>query len=726
VIQADLLFPLSITKASGSLPGALFLCFCYISDHMDTNSSYPPAYVPSEHESAVYVAWEQSGAFQPHTDKSKPAYTIVMPPLNANGNMHMGHALTMTLEDILVRYHRMKGERALWIPGTDHAGIETQVVFEKHLEKEGRSRFQMTREQFYDEAYAFTTANKKNIEDQVRMMGASCDWSANRFTLDPKVVERVYSTFRRMYDEGLIYRGVRIVNYSVKYQTAYSDIEVEYEERQDPLYFIKYGPITVATVRPEVQFADVAIAVHPEDERYKHLVGSEVAVTFATGEVRALPIIADEFVKPEFGTGAVKISPAHDPNDFEMAQRHNLPLIEVVNRQGKLMDIAGEFAGMKTAEARPKVAAKLAEMGLIEKVDETYTHSVGLCYKSKQPLEPLVMPQWYVKVGPLAEKAINAIEKDEVVFHPENYKQVQLQWLRNLRDWNISRQIVWGIPISGAIPDNAEVASDPDTFDTWFSSGQWPYLVLQALQEEQPERDWTAEFFPTSVMETGRDLVFSWVTRMLMLGIYTMGTVPFKNVYFHGMVLDKHGKKMSKSKGNVVAPTDFVAKYGADATRFGLVLGHAAGSDTPLPEEKIVGGRNFANKLWNIGRFVQQRVEQAGDLPEKGRVITPADDHILHALELATQSITDHLNAYRFSQAAQELHEFVWHELADVYVEAAKHQEDVANTAAVLRDVYMQSLKLLHPVMPFVTESIWSRLTKDQGMLISQSWPIPR
>ncbi len=722
----------------------------------------PKAYIASEHEDRIYKMWESSGAFKPQGD-GEP-WSLVMPPFNANGNLHMGHALVCTLEDIMTRYHRMKGDRTLMVMGTDHAGFETQIVFEKKLEKEGRSRFQMTQEQFREETMAFTLANKQNIEDQVRMMGASTDWDTNRFTLDEKVVERVYKTFRKMYEEGLIYRGERIVNYSVKYRTAYSEIEVLHEDRTDPLYYIKYGPITIATVRPETKFGDKTIVVHPDDARYQEFIGKSYSVQIATGEFIQMNVIADDAIKPEFGTGAMTITPAHDPIDFEIAQRHNLPITPVIGMDGKLLPIAGEFAGMKSVEARKAIAEKLQVLGLIEKIDENYRHSVALCYKSLQPIEPMVMPQWYVKVRPLADRAIEAIEKGEVQYFPEGYKKIQLDWLRGLRDWNISRQIWWGIPIKDAMPEVPEVANDPDIFDTWFSSAQWPVAVMEAMGE-----DYLEHFYPTSVMETGRDLIFSWVTRMLMMGLYLTDKVPFKNVYFHGMVNDAQGKKMSKSKGNVVSPVELAAKYGVDALRFGLVVGSAAAGDLPLPEEKIVGGRNFANKLWNMSRFVMMQIgdRKVEDLPDNAQFkaklqgrdsegrpgyritnkdgrgleladllvelkktgFTAADFKILLAIHCSITDISDHLENYRFAQAVQKLHEFAWHEFADVYIEAAKNQKEEGadtitdKTAAILWYSLTNILKLAHPFMPFVTEAIWQNLHEGKGQLIAESWP---
>jgi valyl-tRNA synthetase len=686
---------------------------------MEPSESFAKAYVAHEHEARLYAQWEASGAFSPSGDGAP--FSIVAPPPNANGNLHLGHALEVALMDIMTRSARMQGKRALWVPGADHAGFETQIVLEKKLEKEGRSRFQMTREQFVEEALAFTLQNKKNMEDQLRLLGASCDWSAERFTLDPQVVERVYATFRQMYADGLIYRGERIVNYSVKYRTAYSDLEVLHEDRNDPLYYLKYGPITVATVRPETKFGEKVIVVHPEDERYQAYVGTSVTATLVTGETVELPVIADEAIKPEFGTGAMTITPAHDPIDFEIAQRHNLPIVPIIGLDGRLLPVAGEFAGLKVAEARMKVAERMGELGLIEKIDRDYRHSVALCYKSLQPIEPMVMPQWYVKVRPLADRAIAALEAGEIAVHPEGYKRILIDWLANLRDWNISRQIWWGIPINGAMPELPEVAADTDTFDTWFSSGQWPYVVLEALGE-----DAVRDYYPTTVMQTGRDLVFLWVSRMIMLGLYTKDAVPFKNLYFHGMILDGAGKKMSKSKGNVVSPIDLAAKYGTDALRFGLVIGSSAAGDIPLPEEKMVGGRNFANKLWNIARFVVLQTGAAElSAPE---AVTEADREILAALQTAQQEVVQHLENFRFAQALQAVHELAWHQLADRYVEAAKLQvgEDGALTAAtqaVLHHVLEGVLKLVHPFMPFVTEAIWQQLPgHEDELLMTQRW----
>ncbi len=694
-------------------------------------SDFPKAYVAHEHEAALYALWENNGTFAPSTDQSKPAFSVVMPPPNANGNLHLGHALEASMTDALVRYHRLKGDRTIYVPGADHAGIETQTVFEKALEKEGRSRFQMTREQFYEETNMFVQGFRGNMESQIRVLGSSVDWSVNRFTLDPAVIERAYETFRKLYADGLVYRGERIVNYSVKYRTAYSDLEVEHEERTEPLYFIKYGPITVATVRPETKFGDKVIVVHPDDPRYQQYIGTSFDCLIVTGEIATMTVIADEAIKPEFGTGAMTITPAHDPIDYEIAQRHNLPIHKVIDFDGRLLPIAGDFAGMKVSEARTKVAERMMELGLIEKTDPTYTHTVGLCYKSKQLIEPMLMPQWFIKVRPLAEKAKEAVESGAVRVFPESYKGVLINWLENLRDWNISRQIAWGIPIAGAMPENPDVANDPDTFDTWFSSGQWPYAVFEAASKEGG-RDYMKEFYPTSLMVTGRDLTFLWVARMLMFGLYVHGEVPFRDLYLHGMLLDPKGKKMSKSKGNVVSPLDLIAQYGTDAVRFGLLIGSSPASDSPMAEEKIKGGRNFANKVWNISRFVCMQLgeQDPSELPAP-KAQTEADTKILAELARVRTETVDHFENYRFALALQGLHEFVWHQFADTYIEAAKNQEDRQNTQAILWKVLVDSLIMLHPCMSFVTEAIWQRLPGKweknaegvRSILAQASWP---
>ncbi|MEN9560810.1 MAG: hypothetical protein RIQ56_83, partial [Candidatus Parcubacteria bacterium] len=531
-------------------------------------------YNPVETESRIYAIWEKSGYFNPDNlpgDRTEP-FTVIMPPPNANGSLHVGHALFVTLQDLMIRYKRMRGARTLWLPGADHAGFETQLVFEKKLEKEGRSRFKMLREEFYNETLAFTLEHKSFMENQLRSLGASCDWSRKKFTLDPEIVQTVYGTFKKMYEDGLITRGSRPVHWSTKYQTSLSDLETKIVERQDPLYYLQYGPFVLATVRPETKFGDTAVAVNPNDDRYKEWVGKEIEFEGLIGPVK-LKVIADEYVDMNFGTGVVKITPAHDPNDFAVAQRHNLPVVEVIDRFGKLTEKCGKYAGMKVLEARAATARDLAEKGLLVKVDETYKHNVLVNYKSEHDiLEPRVMPQWFVKIQPLADLARKAVENGQINFVSDQYRKIFFHWLEQLRDWNISRQIVWGIPIPAWFkgeeikiqeesPGEGWVR-DPDTFDTWFSSGQWPFATLG-----YPNSSDFKTYYPTSVMETGYDILFFWVMRMIMLGIYRTGEVPFKDVYLHGLVRDAQRQKMSKSKGNVINPLQMTETYGTDALR---------------------------------------------------------------------------------------------------------------------------------------------------------------
>src|SRR3989344_1650979 len=550
-------------------------------------------YDPGGMEPGIYKKWEESGYFNPDNLKdAKEPYTIIMPPPNANGSLHVGHALFVTLQDLLIRYKRMRGYKALWLPGADHAGFETQLVYEKKLEKEGRSRFKMERDEFYKETLAFTLENKKFMEGQLRDLGASCDWSREKFTLDPDIVKTVYDTFKKLYDDGLVYRGARPVNWSNKYQTSLSDLETKAIERKDPLYYLKYGPFTLATVRPETKFGDTAVAVNPKDKRYAEWVGKEIEFEGLIGLVK-LKVVADEYVDPEFGTGIIKVTPAHDPNDFEIAQWHNLPVVEVIDRYGKLNEKCGKYAGMKIMEARAAVVKDLQEKGLIEKIDESYTHTIVVNYKSENDiLEPRIIPQWFVKMEPLAALAKEAVEGGNIRIFPDFQKKIFFHWLQNLRDWNISRQIVWGIPIPAWFKgDEIQISEkspgegwikDPDTFDTWFSSGQWPYATLG-----YPESSDFKTYYPTSVMETGYDLIFFWVMRMIMLGTYRTGKVPFKDVYFHGLVRVAEKKKMSKSKGNVINPLDVTQTYGTDALRMALLVGNTPGQDTALAENKI-------------------------------------------------------------------------------------------------------------------------------------------
>ncbi len=733
----------------------------------------PKSYNAKDVEHKIYERWEKSGYFNPDNlpdSKNREPFTIIMPPPNANAPMHIGHALFVTIEDILIRFQRMNGKRALWLPGTDHAGFETQVVFEKKLEKEGRSRFKMERGEFYKEAYEFVQANKHITEEGLKRLGASCDWSRNIFTLDERIIKIVYETFQKMYDDGLIYRGNRISNWCTKHQTALSNLETTYEEREDPLYYIKYGPLTLATVRPETKFGDTGVAVNPKDERYKKYVGKEIEIETLLGP-KKIKVIADEAVDPEFGTGVVKVTPAHDPNDFEIWQRHKQEISgpkAVIDKFGKMNELAGPYKGLKILEARQKIVEDMTKKGLLDsnKTDHKYKHNVQLCYKCKRTIEPLIIPQWFVAMNKkpkdgrpsLRDMAVKAVKDKEVKFVPERFENNFMRWMESLRDWPISRQIWWGIPIpvkycndcSKPIIDienkikkctecnSNNLEQDPDTFDTWFSSGQWPYATLQALGKKDFET-----YFPTQVMETGWDILFFWVARMIMMSYYRTDKAPFSTVLLHGLVRDKDRKKMSKSKGNVVDPLGIIDTYGTDALRMALIFSTSAGNDIPLAEDKIKGMKHFTNKLWNIARFILSVIPEAtkGNPKSNFRILnqvqddrlanqddklTKDDKDILKKLETTIQKTTKNLETFRLHEAAQEIYQFTWHELADKYLEASKIQladeKLKENTQKILHYSLIQILKLLHPFMPFITEEIWSKM-KMKELLIVAKWP---
>ena len=690
-------------------------------------------YDPGQYEPNIYALWEKSGAFKP-TGVGEP-FSIVMPPPNANGNLHIGHALDMNLKDILIRYKRMKGYDTVFIPGADHAGFETWVVYEKELAKEGRSRFDFSREQLYSQVWNFVEKARGNMELQLRALGTSASWDDLVFTLDDKVIKTVYKTFNKLWDEGLIYRGERIVNYSTKYQTSYSDIEVDHKMEKGTLWLIAYptldkiGEIVIATTRPETMFGDTAVAVHPDDERYKHLIGTRVLLPLTNREI---PIIADEYVDPKFGTGAVKITPAHDPNDFEVGQRHDLERIQVIDFNGTMINTPPEFLGLEPEVARKRVLAALEAQELIKGKTEI-EHSVGYDYKSGLPIQPLIKDQWFIKIQPLAQRAKKAIETGEISFTPASRKRVLMQYFDNLRDWNISRQIPWGIPIPAFQnvnnPDDwifddrvdeetidvngTTYRREDDTFDTWFSSGQWPFITTDFLEGGDLSR-----FYPTSVMETGSDLLDRWIARMIMLGLYVTDKVPFEHVYLHGMVLDEKGAKMSKSKGNVINPMEMVSEYGSDALRLGIVASRSANQDQAFSTGKVIAGRNFANKLWNIARFIEDKLGEhfTPNVPEAK---TLADHWIIRELHTASQDIERQLGDYRFAEASESVYHAIWDNVADWYIEASKQQDNPDLLAWVLDT----SLKLAHPFAPFVTETIWQTLAWHDDLLITSAWP---
>ncbi|MEK7110517.1 MAG: class I tRNA ligase family protein [Patescibacteria group bacterium] len=870
-------------------------------------------------EPETYKQWEESGAFNPDKlpdAKGREPYTIIMPPPNANGHLHAGHAMFVTIEDIMTRYARMRGKAALWLPGADHAGFETQVVYEKKLEREGRTRFEMTREELYKEIMTFTLENKSHMESELRSLGASCDWSREKFTLDPAVIKTVYKTFKKLYDDGLAYRGKRIVSWCPKHQTSFSDLEIADVERVDPFYYLQYGPFVIGTSRPETKFGDKYVVMHPSDPRYaSYADGQKIELEWINGPITAT-VVKDEAIDMEFGTGAMTITPWHDAVDFGIAERHELDREQIIDERGRLLPIAGEFAGMKIAEAREKIIAKLKGKGLLVKVDEKYNHVVRTCYKCGTTIEPQIKDQWFVKTKPLAERALQAIEKKEVSFIPERYETICRQWLENIIDWNISRQIAWGIRIPawfcvrcgeakvepeikakwfivrhgetdsnkskrlvghGDVPLNdegraqaraagkklksekidlivssdlgrcretaaiiaeeigAEVAYDPafrernhgnlegqlredleakhgnlyrydervtddethkevedrvwvafqkhrsahggknvilvshggvirmlvkqirnltpedaltrpsvknaevlsvdvgptcptcegdlyeqdtDTFDTWFSSGQWPFITLG-----YPDGKDFKKRYPTDVMETAGEIIFFWVTRMIMLGLYVTGEVPFRNVYLHGLVLDAKGQKMSKSKGNVISPLEITTKYGTDALRMALVVGNTPGTSLALAEDRVRGYRNFTTKIWNAARFVYMN-RQGGSMSG-----TPSadDEKNLDELRTVKAEITGHIERSEFHLAAEKAYHYFWHTFADKLIEAAKPRlqgdktEEKAAAQATLEKLLLESMKMLHPFMPFVTEAVWQKF-RPGTMLMIEPW----
>jgi len=701
------------------------------------NDKLAKPYDPAETEGRIYKRWERSGYFNPDNlpRKDGQPFTIIMPPPNANGHLHAGHALSMTIEDIMIRYKRMQGFKALWLPGADHAGFETQIVYEKKLEKEGRSRFKMEPQTLYDEIMAFTLENKQFMENEVKKLGASCDWSREKFTLDPDIVKNTQLVFKQMYDDGLVYRGIRPVNWCTKHQTSLSDVETETIEADDILYYLKYGPLTVATVRPETMFGDTAVAVNPDDPRWQKYIGQEIEVKTPIGQM-ILKVIGDESVDKDFGTGALKITPAHDANDFAIGQKHNLPSVEVIDKYGRLNDKTGKYKGLKIKEARTKVVADLTELGLVTK-QEAYKHNVPVCYKCQTVIEPRLIDQWYVKMESLAQKAITAVDEGKITFVPDNFRKIFLFWMNNAIDWNISRQIVWGIPIPAKICDACHLGwpdlddklttcpncqqplrADTDTFDTWFSSGQWPYLTLG-----YPKSKDLNYLYPTDIMETGRDLIFKWIPRMVFMSLYATGEVPFKTVYLHGMVNDAKGKKMSKSKGNVVNPLELIDRFGTDALRMGLVIGNTPGIDQSLQESRIKAQKHFANKLWNITRFIVEKKETL-KIAELSTGL-PTDHELLKEFEKLITEITDDMDNLRFYLAAEKLYHYLWHTMADKLIEASKHKigDEAIQSIVTLEIILKNSLKMLHPFMPFITEEIWSIIEGEDKILMIESWP---
>ena len=845
-----------------------------------------PQYDPKRIEDAIYRVWEESGFFNPdrlppvgadqHGQKRgstrtlpresassprKSAFTIIMPPPNANGSLHIGHAVFVTLQDIMIRYKRMQGFKTLWLPGADHAGFETQVVFDKKLEKEGRTRFTIPRDQLYQEMLAFTLENKKVMEGQLRRLGASCDWSREKFTLDSDIVQKIQDAFVDFYKKGLVYRGERVVHWCVRHQTALADLETSYIEKKDPLYYFQYGPFVIATARPETKFGDKYVVMHPKDKRYAtYKNGQKINLEWINGPITAI-VIKDDAIDMAFGTGVMTITPWHDPIDFEIAERHGLQKEQIIDRLGRLLPIAGEFAGMKIVDARPRIAEKLKAKGLLVKIEEEYDHKIAVCYKCKNPIEPQILPQWFLRMKPLAEKAIEAVERGKITFVPPRFKKIYFHWLRSIRDWNLSQQITWGIRIpawfchiqtppqkkigfhESVVPQvfdgkistwrlrdhglkigdaiafentqakelfgfstitnifqttvgeinlkdtkhyktyknraeliaafkrhnpqkelgvttpvfvyeyafrrisaddegcgkvivsserqdvcpnchSSHLMQDPDVFTTWFSSGQWPFLALGYPDS----RDYKT-FYPTTVMETGWDILFFWVARMVMLGITRTGKIPFKTIYLNGLLRDKDRQKMSKSKGNMVNPLDLTEQYGTDALRMALVIGNLPGNDIIISEDNIRGYRNFANKIWNATRFVLMHIDT---VPNTRRVTYGKKEKaLLLKLKKLTRDTTRDLDAFRFHHAAERLYHFFWHYYADKVIEEIKPRLALPDGStekeaaqALLLEFHTTLITLLHPFMPFITEEIWKHLPiQNKNLLMIEHWP---
>ena len=694
-------------------------------------------YEPTEYEPKIYALWEEKNAFSPQKRGSDDYYSVVIPPPNANGDLHIGHALTLALEDIAIRYQRMQGKAVLFVPGADHAGFETQSVYEKRLAEAGKSRFDFSREELYSQIWNFVGENRGNYEKQFRKLGASLDWSRFTYTLDQKIIDRAYETFKKLWEDGLIYRGERLVNYCTFHGTGFADVEVEYEEKNGHIWNIRYplsdgsGEVIVATTRPETMLGDTAVAVHPEDIRYQHLIGKTIKLPLTQREI---PILADEFVDRSFGTGAVKITPAHDPNDYEVAKRHDLPMITVIGYDGKINHNAPEnYLGLSVLEARERVVADLSDLGLIAKTKE-HINSVGKCYKCDTIIEPLLKEQWFVDMKPLAERAIGELKGGKIKFFPNAKKHQLITYLENLRDWNISRQIAWGIPIPAFQNiddvndwifdtrvdekiieiDGKQYHRDPDVFDTWFSSSSWPYATL-----DFPDGDDFKQFYPLSLMETGGEILYPWVSRMIMLGLYVTADIPFKEVYVHGYVMAEDGSKMSKSVGNVVNPMPVIDEFGSDALRMGIVAGRAPAVNRGYDPRRVEEARNFCNKIWNIARFIEGTLGDELSTHYEVKPQSIADELIIYHLNEVGKSIGNHLENYEFSEGYEELYHLIWDDIADWYIEASKLQKNTS----VLNYVLQTMLKIAHPYAPFLTEAIWQTIYDEDSLIITSPWP---
>lgn len=777
-------------------------------------------------ENNIYQLWENSGAFNPDSTidhfqsqitNPRSQFSIIMPPPNANDPLHVGHAMFLSIEDVLIRYHRMKGDDTVWIPGTDHAGIETQYVFEKKLAKQGKSRFQFDRETLYSMIWDYVQENSGIAVDQMKKLGASADWSRFRFTLDPQVVSFVLETFNKLHKDKLVYRDLRLVNYCTKCGTSYSELEVNHTEQTSPLYYVRYRLvekpeeyIVLATTRPEPIFVDTHLAVHPDNPKTKHLIGQKVLNPLTDQE---MAIIADEFVDPEFGTGIVKLTPAHDFADFEVAKKHNLKILPAIDTFGKIMTNGGKYAGLKVEEARKMVVADLQSKDLIDKIDTTYQNRISTCYRCSRVIEPLPLPQFFIKVKPLVQKTLEVLDRKETVIHGAGREKILRHWLENLKDWNISRQIVWGIrlPVWYSVRENPDLhvtfldknktrqtgliknlleefsfeeiekglqqlvapatapfiissenpslkgnnhqsttnnyLQETDTFDTWFSSGQWPVVTLTQNHDEierqasvisdqkapttsQKTHSDFQRFYPTSVMETGYDILPFWVMRMMLLGIYLTGQTPFKDVYLHGLVRDEKGQKMSKSKGNVINPLDLVEKYGADALRMALMMSTTPGNDSAVGEQKVKGMRNFSNKIWNASRFVLMQLSNLENTTNQQLTTSEKDGDFSEKLRAIAKEVSQQLEDLKIGQATETVYGSFWHWFCDECIEQQK--QGLLSLEAITQGLIV-FIQLLHPFAPFVTETVWQELRKVDhpflnkyvrtDTLIASSWP---
>lgn len=702
----------------------------------------PPQYNPKDVEDKIYRIWEKSGFFNP--DKLPPAknrkktFSIVVPPPNITGSLHMGHALNATIQDILIRKKRMAGYKTLWLPGTDHASIATQYVVEKELKKEGLTRHDLGKEKFMERVWQWKEKYGNIILEQFKKLGCSMDWSRTRFTMDPEYQEAVREAFWHYDKKGLVYQGERTVNWCVRCATSLSDLEVEYKEEDATMYYIKYGPLVIATVRPETKLGDTAVAVNPKDKRYNKYIGQELEIETVLGPAK-MKVIGDEEVDMEFGTGAMKVTPAHDLHDYELSEKHGLAKKQVIGPNGRMTKLAGKYAGLKISEARKQIVEDMKTVGILLKT-KPYKHNIAICYRCGSVLEPLLSKQWFLKMKELASLAVDAVKKKKVAFYPKRWEKIYFDWLKHVRDWPISRQLWWGqkIPVDPVRSQTPGASADPradqtsngvegteDIFDTWFSSALWPLATLGWPEKTKDFKN----FYPTSVLSTARDIINLWVARMIFSGLEFTGQEPFRDVIIHATILTKEGKRMSKSLGTGIDPMDLIGRYGADATRFGLIWQAMGTQDIHWAEEHVVAGKKFANKIWNAARFVL--LQTAGgkqQIIKKPKPITAEDQRILKGLEKTKKEVEKDSEKYEFSQALHKLYDFFWHEFCDEYLEASKiHLLDKklkGSTQNSLLYILTETLKLLHPFMPFITEEIWNYMPlKNKKLLLVEEWP---